>query len=172
MNADLHAMFREHEQELRAFLTRKVHCPELAADLTQEIFVRLAAQPATTRLENTRSYLFRMANNLVIDHYREIERRQTYATPHENLVHIPETKPGLEHEMMARQDLRQLVGIIQELPDRTREIFILNRVEGLTYLEVAERLELSESSVQKHLAKGLAYVMKRLKSPDDASGGK
>jgi RNA polymerase sigma factor (sigma-70 family) len=165
MNLDLNSLFLTYGHELRVFLTRKVRCPEIAADLTQEIFVRLAALPSVTMIENMRSYLYRTANNLVIDHFREEERRQTFATPQEDLLHIPENKPGLEREAIARQELLTLAHIIDELPERTREIFLLNRVHGLTYMEVARQLELSESSVQKHLAKALTHVMTRIKSP-------
>ncbi len=58
--------------------------------------------------------------------------------------------------------LARLREIVAELPPRTREIFRLNRLEGLTHAEVARRLEISDSSVQKHLARALAHVMQAL----------
>jgi RNA polymerase sigma factor (sigma-70 family) len=66
--------------------------------------------------------------------------------------------------MDTRERLDRLRSVIQELPERTRQVFVLHRIEELTYGEVAARLGISESSVQKHLAKALQYVVQRLRS--------
>jgi RNA polymerase sigma-70 factor (ECF subfamily) len=63
---------------------------------------------------------------------------------------------------MAQQQRQALRDAIAQLPPRTREVLRLNRLEGLTHAEVASKLEISDSSVQKHLAKGLAMIMQRL----------
>lgn len=70
---------------------------------------------------------------------------------------------------MAEQQRISLLQAVAELPERTREIFRLNRLEGLTHAEVARQLGISDSSVQKHLSKALAYVMQRLQdsAPQD-----
>lgn len=56
--------------------------------------------------------------------------------------------------------------VVEGLPPRTREIFRLNRIEGLSYADVARRLDISESSVQKHLAKALAVIMREVRPED------
>ena len=67
---------------------------------------------------------------------------------------------------MAEQQRMALKRALAELPERTREIFRLNRIEGMTHAEVARHLDICDSSVQKHLAKALAYVMQRLQEPE------
>lgn len=84
---------------------------------------------------------------------------------HEALAQIEDELAGLEAQAMAEQQRMALKQAVAELPERTREIFRLNRIEGMTHAEVARHLEISDSSVQKHLSKALAYVMQRLQSP-------
>ncbi|BCA56602.1 DNA-directed RNA polymerase sigma-70 factor [Nitrospira sp. KM1] len=161
---DLGALFLAHEPELRAYLTRKLRCPHMAADFTQEIFLRFAELPAANVIDNVRSYLYRTAHNLIIDHFRKEERQQTFSTDHEALLAIPKEATAIDDALAAQQELLRLQTAVQHLPARTQLVFRLNRIEGLTYTEVARRLKISESSVQKHLTKALAHVMKCLET--------
>lgn len=161
---DLEALFLAHRWELEVYLNRQVQCRDTAADLLQETFLRLSQQPAGAGLRNVRAYLYQTARNLVIDHFRREERRQTYATPVEGLADLPDETVPVDRALDARQKLEVLQQAMAELPERTREIFELNRIDGLTYLEVSQRLGISESSVQKHLARALTHAMHRLRS--------
>lgn len=161
---DLSALFVAYRRELEVYLARQVRCPDTAADLLQETFARVAQHGAGTGLTNVRAYLYRTARNLVIDHFRREERRQTYSLPPDRLAHLPDPAVRVDLALEARQKLAALQAAMEELPPRTREIFQLNRIEGLTYGEVAGRLGISESSVQKHLARALLHAMQRLKS--------
>lgn len=163
----LKGLFLAHRRELQAYLMKKLRDAEAAADLTQETFLRYAehAPNAAISIANERSYLYRTAHNLAIDYARQQTRRRTDLTSGEVLSDIPDERPTQEDEAEGRQRLAQLSAIVDELPELTRRIFILNRVEGLTYVQVACRLSISESSVQKHLAKALTHVTRRLRSP-------
>ena len=161
---DLSALFLAHRRELEVYLTRQVQCRDTAADLLQETFVRLAQQPANAGLSNVRAYLYRIARNLVIDHFRRDERRLTLPLPLDQLADLPDAAVPVDRDFEARQTLAALREAIAELPRRTREVFELNRIEGLTYAEVAQRLGVSNSSVQKHLARALFHAMQRRKS--------
>jgi RNA polymerase sigma-70 factor (ECF subfamily) len=157
---NLKGLFQAHGRELELYLTRQVRCPATAADLLQETFVRLAQQPLEAGGRNARSYLYRVARNLAIDHFRQEARRRTDATPSERIASIEDEAPGAERALEARQRLARLQDALAALPPRTREIFRLSRVENLTYLEIAARLGISESSVQKHLARALQCAMR------------
>ena len=160
---DLKGLFLAHGRELEVYLSRRVRCAQTAADLTQEAFLRLAQQPAEAGAVNARAYLYRIARNLVIDHFRQEESRQTRPVPAEDLATLPDEAPPLERTAAARQRLDLLLRAVAELPPRTQEVFLLNRIEGLTHVEVARRLGISESSVQKHIARALDHAMQRLK---------
>ncbi|WP_043644027.1 RNA polymerase sigma factor [Caenispirillum salinarum] len=164
---DVRALFLAHRRELEVYLTRQVSCRDTAADLLQETFVRLVQQPPTADLSNVRAYLYRIARNLVIDHFRRHGRRQTVIMPVEDLHAIADEAVPIDQALDAEQRLMLLRQAIADLPERTRQIFTLNRIDGLTYAEVAEFLGISESSVQKHLAKALLHAMRRIEAPCD-----
>ena len=103
---------------------------------------------------------------MLVDQIRQETRRKTDSVTHEALAEIEDEMAGLEAQAMAEQQRRALKQALSELPERTQEIFRLNRIEGMTHAQVARHLEISDSSVQKHLSKALAYVMQRLQEPE------
>lgn len=165
VESDLKRLFLKHAKTLQGLLTRKVRDPQLAADLVQESFLRLAEQQGREHIDNTPAYLYRTAHNLMIDHVRQQQRRKTDSVPHEALEGIIEDSPSLEQNAATDQHMRRLRAALAELPPRTQDVFRLNRLEGMTHAEVARHLDISDSSVQKHLAKALAYVMQCLQEP-------
>ena len=163
---DLKGLFQKHATALHRFLLRKSRDPQLAADLTQESFLRLAEQGTGERIDNSPAYLYRTASNLLIDHQRQQIRRRTDLLGEDVLFEVEAGGSSLDDITAARQSVERLQQAIAELPVRTQEIFRLNRIEGLTHAQVARELGISDSSVQKHLARALAHVMERLQETD------
>jgi len=158
----LKGLFLAHKRNIQAYLNRRLKDAETAADLTQETFLRYAEQSGAITYD--RSYLYRTAHNLAVDHMRLQARRLIQRTTGEDLADIPEDRPSLEDAASAKQSVDRLRQAVAELPERTRQIFTLVRLEGLSYAQTAERLGVSESSVQKHLAKALERIMERVDS--------
>ena len=104
-DVDLKGLFLKHAATLRGYLARKVRDPQLAADLVQESFLRLAEQTRGERIDNSQGYLYRTANNLLIDHVRQEARRKTETVPHEVLADIEDEAAGLEAQAMAQQQV-------------------------------------------------------------------
>jgi RNA polymerase sigma-70 factor (ECF subfamily) len=163
---DLVRLFVAHRRELHAYLTARLRDRDVAADLTQEVFLRYAEQAGKATVSHERSYLYRTAHNLAIDYVRALERRRTDTVPEEAFADIADERPGPEDIVDARERLQQLRAVIGELPPLTQRIFDLHRLQELTYGEVAAQLGISESSVQKHLAKSQVHIARRL--PDSA----
>lgn len=159
--SDVTQVYSEHGEELQRYLTRRVDCAQTAADLTQEAFVRLMKAQPSERLENPRAYLFRIASNLVADHFRGAR-----ATPRKAdssaLEALADRAPGPERTLMARDEVRRLESAIDELPQRQREILLLHKFEGLSYAAIAERLGISKNTVMVHMMRALAHCRDRL----------
>ena len=161
-------LFTRHQAEIRLFLSRRLPNPELAMDLTQETFARLLGADPGETIENVRAFLYRTAQRLAIDHHRKQRRQQTDCVPDEVLLGIGDQEPSSEARIADRQALAILQQALAELPELTQEIFRLTRIEGLSYAQTAQRLSVSESSVQKHLAKALRHAVQRLR--DEGAG--
>ncbi|PWR21665.1 RNA polymerase subunit sigma-70 [Zavarzinia compransoris] len=157
-------LFLAHGRELQRYLSRWLRDADTAADLTQETFLRFVETGPAAVLQD-RSYLFQTARNLAIDHQRQADRRRTDLTDPDVIGTLAADQPSPEAVVAARRELQRLDALLDGLPRRTREIFLLNKVEGLSYTEVASALGISESSVQKHLAKALQRIMPQFPRP-------
>lgn len=163
---DIKALFVAHRRELQAYLKQKVRDGEAAADLTQEAFLRFvehAPAVGAAAIAQPRSYLYRTAHNLAVDHIRRQQRERTDVVPPEQMADVDDARPSPERSMAGRSDVAAVRAALLELPERTRQVFALTRIQGMTYAEAALRLQISDSSVQKHLAKAIAHVARRLR---------
>jgi RNA polymerase sigma-70 factor (ECF subfamily) len=161
---DLRRLFLAYKAEIHAYLMRQLRDIETAADLTQETFLRFAQQPASTTVVQERAYLYRTARNLAIDHLRMKRRQQTEVASHDAMADIPENRPSLEDETDAKERLVLLRGLVERLPRRTRQAFILIRIENRSYADAAALMDVSISSVQKHMNLALRQIAAALKS--------
>lgn len=162
-DTELSGLYLGHARALRGYLTQRLGDPQLAADLVQDAYVRLVEQhcqgggPCPSP-----AYLYRTARNLLVDHLRQQQRRNTQPLTPELIATLEAPDACVEIRAMAAQQRQALREAMAALPPRTREVLQLNRLEGLTHAEVARQMEISDSCVQKHLAKGLAIIMQRL----------
>ena len=148
-------MLERYYREILSFLSGKVSDRSMAADLAQESYARVyAAQLSGAGIVNPRALLYRTARNLVIDHYRHAEVRTgvelSACEAEAEQVHGPRS---LEPEAAAasQQGIHALAQAIDNLPPRCREAFMLNRIEGLSYADVAARMGISVKMVEQHL---------------------
>lgn len=149
-------LYVRHAAELQGFLSARLRCDETAADLTQEIFVRLSGQEKSA-IHNPLAFAYRMARNLVVDHYRG-QRLDTIM----DFDDMPSTAPDPEEIALFRQRLRHVEAAVAELPAQCRRAFILNRYEGLTQVEVAARMGISRQMAERHIAKAMLHLRNRV----------
>ncbi|MBS0979534.1 RNA polymerase sigma factor [Acetobacter thailandicus] len=155
-------LFISHRHELADYVGRQLNDRDLAADFVQQTFIRFIEHGDSLPAESCRAFLYSTLRNLIIDHVRSVRRRQTVCMPAEELAHIAEDQPAADDIAAARERIRQIAALLDELPPVTRKIFVLNRVGGLKYCAVATQLNVSESTVQKHLSTALRHLLLRL----------
>lgn len=153
-------MLTHYYRELLNFLSRAVNDRHAAADLAQESYVRvLALQQSGQHVAEPRALLYRTARNLVIDrHRRGAVRGQLHDTDLDDdagldavdtLAAPAASEP--ETAAMSAQAVEAMLAAIGELPLRCREAFILHKFDGLAQAEVARRMGISVTMVERHI---------------------
>lgn len=161
--ADLQQLFLEAREQLQRHLCRRTENVQVAADLTQELYLKLSSikAPIPDR-DQGRAYLFRMAGNLAIDHLRSEARRTELLRGSQVLFEDTDLSPD---ELVASQDdLRQFELALSELPPLCREILVMARVQGLEHKEIARRLGVSLSLVEKYQRRALRHCQQKLEN--------
>lgn len=143
-----------HEPALRAWLQRK-NVPGLDVDdIVQETYARLSTVESVDNIHNIRNYTFQAAHSVIITHLRHSRIVSIQSVAHLEALETISPEPDPECQTADRDELRRLAEAIANLPVKIRTVFVLRRIDGLSQREVAERLGLSESTVEKHMSKG------------------
>ena len=146
-------LYRDHRDWLLAWLRKSLHCPQRAADLGQDTFVRLLGRPDLAAPREPRALLTTIARGLLIDHFRRSALERTYL---EELAQLPEAQqPVLEVLAVALEALRVVDRLLGQLSAKARAAFLYNRLDGLGHAEIAERRGVSVSRVRQYLAQAL-----------------
>jgi RNA polymerase sigma factor (sigma-70 family) len=156
----LDMLYRDHAPTLRRRLRARVGSGEDARDLVQEAFARLLGAGSFDRLRQPEAFLNRIVRNLLIDRSRRAAARGDHV-PIDGDVGLavpPPQADAIEVEQM-RDRYRELVA---SLPDRMREVFLLHRVEELSYKEIAAQLGISVRTVEWHVAEAILRLSKGL----------
>jgi RNA polymerase sigma factor (sigma-70 family) len=156
----LHHLYRHHHGWLNAWLRKKLSCQHAAADLAQDTFLRVIVSERTPLPEQARSYLTQIAKGLMIDLYRRQRLELGYQ---EWLSQLPAAEvPSPEAQAIALQSLIQFDKVLDQLPAKVRETFLLSRFEQLTYSQIAEELGISVGAVRKYMLKATQVCMENL----------
>ncbi len=150
---DLTALYRSESVRLRHSVTRLIGDPAIAADLVHDVFLRLCRRREALDGCDA-AYLARSVRNAAIDHIRAERTRAAYLAGTVPEQHAS-AQPSPHDIVEAREGLRRVDDAIRCLPERTRHVFLLNRVHGRAYGEIAEALGISASGVEKHMARAL-----------------
>lgn len=151
----LHLFLAERDRVV-GLIGRIVRCRETAEDLAHEALLRLWHRPI---VDKDRSLLFRTAQNLAIDHLRSQQVRAEYARA-SVAAGSEDTPPAADasepqSEVAVTQQFNGLVAALHSLPERTQRIFLLNRIDDLSYAQIARHLGISVSTVEKEMMRAL-----------------
>ena len=167
--ADLEIAYGVHRADLMRLLMARLADRTEAEDLLQELWLKVKQNPAGP-VQNGRAYLFRMAQNLVIDRLRERQRRMererrwsdTATDFAASGMELADQRKTAEEAMLDREEIATLVSAIANLPEGARRAFELHKIQGLSHAEVAAILGISKSGVEKHMAVAMKYLRRAL----------
>ncbi len=154
------AMVRRMQPALLRFFGRRTGSAAVAEELTQDLFLRLLRRPDLFDLDNVEGYIFETASNLARDRARREAARGGGAHVELEPDALGGDEPDPEQIVDGRRRLEAVLAAVEALPPRARDVLVLRRFEGLSYAQIAARLGITVSAVEKRMAKALGELEK------------
>lgn len=167
LNDALEAAYRERRGQIHAVVARGGG--EDSADLVQDAFLKTIEAGRAAELASPLAFLKRVARNSVIDRVRSRARWARVVTAADPDFDRPDPTPDAEHSLIASERLRRALACIDAMPPRRREVFLLQRIEGMTYVKIANRLGISAKTVEDHMSAAMAQLSREMDGHDERS---
>lgn len=143
-----------HEPSLRAYLRSSLSSPSDVDDIVQDTYTRILAMREKTNLRSCKGLLFAVARNAVRDLIRHRAVVQHVPITEDADSPVLQDKADVVEFVSRQQELALLTEAIRSLPTRCREVLLLRKIQGLSQREIANRLGISENTVETLVAKG------------------
>ncbi|MEN6502317.1 MAG: RNA polymerase sigma-70 factor [Tenuifilaceae bacterium] len=148
------AIFDDYYESIRSFAYYKTGSVDLADDVVQEVFLKLWNIRSSVRNDTVKTLLYTIATNLIKNHFK-----------HQRVVYNFQVSKSTQDEAesadanVRMDDMnRQLQDALASIPDTAREVFLMNRIDGFTYSEIAQRLNLSVKTVEKRMSEAIRLL--------------
>jgi len=158
---ELHLLAVRHYDRLVRFLKRRSASTDEAADLAQDTFARLSAVDLG-QIREPASFLFATALNLLRDRARSAQARHAASTVPADEMQLICPAPLAESVLDGEQRMRSLEAALRELSPKCRAVFVLFHFDGVSQREIADRLRISVSMVEKYVKQAMSHCQKRL----------
>ena len=160
--ASITVMSQRFRPALMSFFLRRIRNPAEAEDLTQEVLMRVAERGAAIDASRPDAYVFQIAANLL----RDQGRRQKVRAAYQNGLGMSEATRVEERDpdrvLQAKQSLTTVLDALRQMPERTRTIFILFRLENMMQREIADMLGISIRTVEQHVVRASVRLREQL----------
>ncbi len=158
---ELKKCYELYFESIRNYIYFKVKDSALAEDIVQETFIKLWQKRDTIRVETVKSLLYVIASNTVINHFNHLK----VVRNHEVAVAVPSygtSTESPEYVLEEKEFQEKLNLIIESIPEGSRDVFLMNRIDGLKYHEIADRLGIGVKAVEKRMGKAIAIIKEHL----------
>jgi RNA polymerase sigma factor (sigma-70 family) len=157
-------LFTEHYTALLAFFYRRVKRKSDASDLVQEVYLRMLRVNDANAIRNPEGYLYTVASNLAKEH-AVLDRRQAGAIDADEVSaeHQLRVLPMFDSELDLVTRVSRLRAVLTELSPKCRAAVVMQYNYGLSYQEIADRLDVSPNMVKKYLAQALVHCRRRMR---------
>ena len=148
-----------HEPALRGWLSRSALPGIDPGDVIQEAYTILAELESVDAIRHPRAYLFQVARSVIMRHVRRARIVPIHTVDDlERLEHVDDAASPEQHAI-DRDELRQLARAIAAMPLKTREAFVLRRVQGMPQRQIAAQMRISENTVETHISRGILFLI-------------
>jgi RNA polymerase sigma-70 factor (ECF subfamily) len=155
-------VIRRHHESLIKFLRRRLSIADDADDVAQETYIRMMKYEGSREIKSPSAMLFRIAVNVANDHGRAAQSR--CSSDHCDVEGVPlvSEHPSAERSVLADQNLDMLFDVIDGLPPKCKQVFLLSRAQGMTYAEIASHCGISVKMVEKQISRAVAACLKKV----------
>lgn len=158
----------ELTERLRRFVRARVANRQDAEDVIQEAYLRVLRYSAEHAVEDRERLLFTAAKNLAVDSRRRQRAREKTAADCVVIAISADDWPSSDEVIDARQRLRRVEAAIALLPPRCREVFLMHRLDGMSYSQIARSRGISVSAVEKHIARACLLIDAKVNGESDS----
>ena len=155
----LRALYQNYREELVAFVRKKVGAgPPEPEDVTQQAFANFAALETPQIIENPRAFLYRTANNILVNYQKREAHGRKVMTASREQEEIFGARDDLSPEivLLEKERLHLVLRTLKAMPKRRRWFLLLHRMEGLSYAEIGRRVGVSDSTVRREVEAAVA----------------
>lgn len=145
--AEFKTCFDQWFDELRNYITYRCGDVDLATDIVQEAFMKIWEKKMSYQGKKTRGLLYKIASELWISQYRKSTTEKNYKLTFD----LKNQENNTENELLYQELKEKYEAALKKLPEKRRVVFLMNRVDELTYSEIAERLNISVKAVEKRM---------------------
>jgi RNA polymerase sigma-70 factor (family 1) len=147
-------------EPIRNFLYYKAGDIKAAEDLAQDVFVKVWEKRSEIRMETIRPFLYKLANNMFLNRQDHLKVELKFIVDFKSGVN----NENPEFQMELNEFDARLQKAINELDEKKRTVFLMNRIEKLTYAEIAESIGITVKAVEKRMEKALAYMKNQIEA--------
>jgi RNA polymerase sigma factor (sigma-70 family) len=160
----------QYSKALQRFFANRVSNPSDVGDLVQKVFVRVLQRAQGGPIEHVQHYLFQVAANVLADEYRRAKsRHEDEHDSYDESVHQLRSDLSPERILLGEEALARVMRAIQQLPETTRDVYVLRIRQEREFPQIARMLGISERGAQRHMARALQFLEAVLK--DDKTIG-
>lgn len=152
------SIYQKYAKDLRRFIFYKTQDLQQAEDIMQDTFIKLWDNCAKVNVEKVKSYLYTIASNSFLN----VVKHQAVIRKHQAGLSMSKTNESPEFIMMEQEFLEKLERVIDGLPERQKEVFLMNRIEKKKYKDIAIELNISIKAVEKRMHGALVVVRKEI----------
>jgi len=152
------SIFDQYYETIRSFAYYKTGDVDLADDIVQEVFLKIWTNRKEVKDDTVKSLLYTIASNIIKNHFKHQKVVFNFQKNDQPNELSDETDSNLRQEELNRK----LQDALAEIPEKSREVFLMNRIEGLTYADIADRLGLSVKAIEKRMSEALSVIRSRI----------
>lgn len=151
-----------HEGDVRAWLRKTIRSHSDINDLVQEAYCRIASVGDLGRIAEPRAYFFRVVRNLALEQFRRARVVRIESVAEIEALNIVDEAPSPERIAAGHEELERVRQLIEGLPERCRRVVEMRKIKGLPQREIAQRLGITENTVEHEARKGLMLILEAL----------